>query len=91
MCDDRYLDEMDFVDIYDLWVEDEIDDEEFDDYLEENGCCYESDENRLWNEMLDDTFCSRDIYGNRPCDNGAICDRCHAPWFLEEYNKRKGE
>ena len=41
--------------------------------------------------MLDDTFCSRDIYGNRPCDNGAICDRCHAPWFLEEYNKRKGE
>ena len=29
-----------------------------------------------WVEVLN-TFCSTDETGNRPCDNGMMCDKCH--------------
>ena len=35
----------------------------------------------LWIELLD-TFCSKDAFGNRPCDNGCLCDRCMYDWEI---------
>lgn len=30
-------------------------------------------------------ICGPDYEGNMPCDNGAICDKCGAPWIQEAY------
>lgn len=35
--------------------------------------------------------CSADCYGNRPCDNGAMCDRCMTKEAEEAWEKFKEE
>lgn len=32
--------------------------------------------NNLYDAFLNENFCTCDECGNRPCDNGATCDRC---------------
>ena len=32
--------------------------------------------NNLYDQFLNENFCGCDEVGNRPCDNGAVCDRC---------------
>ena len=32
---------------------------------------------KIWDKVLRDFCgCYPDVVGNRPCDNGALCDRC---------------
>ena len=46
----------------------------------------------IWEEILNDVCdCYEDEVGNRICDWGAMCDRCHAPWVQEIYKKRLKE
>lgn len=35
--------------------------------------------------------CYKDEVGNRPCDNGCICDRCSADWIQEAYKQKLAE
>ena len=40
----------------------------------------------VWNDVLEKTCgCYADEVGNRPCDNGAYCDKCSADWVQEIY------
>lgn len=42
--------------------------------------------NTPWAEFLKEKgICSPDDVGNMPCDNGAVCDKCGAPWIQEAY------
>ena len=34
-------------------------------------------------------ICSPDVFGNMPCDNGLMCDKCHASYIQEDYKKWK--
>ena len=39
-----------------------------------------------WDETLAETVCCyADEVGNRPCDNGCMCDKCSADWVHEVY------
>ena len=39
-----------------------------------------------WEETLAETVgCYADEVGNRPCDNGCMCDKCSADWVHEVY------
>ncbi len=41
-----------------------------------------------WSDFLNETgICRDDVHGNRPCDWGAWCDRCHAEPIQQEYKK----
>lgn len=41
---------------------------------------------KVWLETLKNyCHCVPDAYGNMPCDNGAICDRCSQPDVIEVY------
>lgn len=43
---------------------------------------------KLWREFLDKHFCKAGPFtGNRPCDNGAWCDRCSSEWAKKEFDK----
>lgn len=46
---------------------------------------------RLWNQYLDAHFCTADECGNRPCDNGCICNRCCGEDHKEHWYKMVGE
>lgn len=35
---------------------------------------------KLWEKFLDKHFCSESAYGNRPCDDGMLCDKCQYEW-----------
>lgn len=40
----------------------------------------------IWVRLLDG-FCPPDAIGNRPCDNGVLCDKCHYDYELQKkYN-----
>lgn len=42
--------------------------------------------NDMYNEWLAKRHhCYRDEVGNRPCDNGAMCDRCEQPELVAEW------
>lgn len=46
--------------------------------------------NNLYDQFLNENFCGCDDVGNRPCDNGAVCDRCmtdEACNMWDEYEK----
>jgi hypothetical protein len=43
--------------------------------------------NNIWEKVLN-KFCSADSVGNRPCDNGAPCDRCQYDYGLNQDYKR---
>jgi len=45
----------------------------------------------LWKIFLNQNFCSENLVGNRPCDNGQICDKCQANWASEAFKKFKNE
>lgn len=38
-----------------------------------------------WVKVLD-TMCSKDAYGNRACDWGATCDRCHSDVYKQQHH-----
>ena len=41
----------------------------------------------LWDKVLREyCHCYPDIVGNRPCDNGCLCDRCMSKDVKEIYN-----
>lgn len=43
----------------------------------------------VWGEVLNDLCCKpNEVTGNRPCDNGVLCDRCTALDVQEEYERR---
>ena len=45
-----------------------------------------------WDRFLNESgICGSGYGGNRPCDNGAICDKCQAKWVQEEYEKVKNK
>ena len=45
---------------------------------------------RLYSEFLAHYCgCYEDEVGNRPCDNGAVCDRCHTKDAQELWEKIK--
>lgn len=48
---------------------------------------------QIWRKILEETCnCYADpISGNRPCDNGILCDDCAADWVNEIYYKRLEE
>ena len=42
-----------------------------------------------WEETLEKTCkCYPDAVGNRPCDNGCICDKCSAEWVQDVYKSK---
>lgn len=42
-----------------------------------------------WEEFLKiECGCYTDEYGNRPCDNGALCDRCSDEQFYEKFREK---
>lgn len=44
-----------------------------------------------WDEFLNVEFgCYADENGNRPCDNGALCDRCSDEKLYENFCKKIG-
>lgn len=44
-----------------------------------------------WEEFLSTEFgCYADENGNRPCDNGALCDRCLDEKLYENFRKKIG-
>lgn len=44
-----------------------------------------------WDEFLNLEFgCYADEYGNRPCDNGALCDRCSDEKIYEKFCEKIG-
>ena len=38
-----------------------------------------------WEKFLERFGCYKDAIGNRPCDNGAMCDQCSQSWVLNEF------
>lgn len=49
-------------------------------------------EQAIWEEILEEVCkCYPDEVGNRPCDWGAYCDKCQAPWIQELFEKRLKE
>ena len=41
---------------------------------------------KIWDKVLRDFCgCYPDVVGNRPCDNGALCDRCMTKEVQETY------
>ena len=46
----------------------------------------------VWEEVLETVCgCYADEVGNRACDWGAICDKCHATWVREIFESRLKE
>lgn len=46
----------------------------------------------IWEEVLETVCgCYADEVGNRACDWGAICDKCHATWVREIFESRLKE
>ena len=46
---------------------------------------------KAWDEFLNtECGCYADEYGNRPCDNGELCDRCSDEKFYENFRKKIG-
>lgn len=44
---------------------------------------------KAWDEFLNtECGCYADEYGNRPCDNGALCDRCSDEKFYEKFREK---
>lgn len=45
---------------------------------------------RIWVEILDEHCCKANpLEGhNRPCDSGAICDKCREQWIADIHNDR---
>ena len=44
-----------------------------------------------WEETLAETVgCYADEFGNRPCDNGCICDKCTADLVKQVYLSKIG-
>lgn len=45
-----------------------------------------------WSEFLN-TYCCKEneITGNRPCDNGAGCDKCHTKTMFELWQQLKDQ
>ena len=44
-----------------------------------------------WDEFLNVEFgCYADEYGNRPCDNGALCDRCSDEKIYKRFCEKIG-
>lgn len=44
---------------------------------------------KAWDEFLNvECGCYADEYGNRPCDNGALCDRCLDEKLYENFRKK---
>ena len=44
---------------------------------------------KAWDEFLNvECGCYADEYGNRPCDNGAVCDRCSDEKLYENFCKK---
>ena len=49
-------------------------------------------EKKVWLEVLNDLCCKpNEVTGNRPCDNGVLCDTCSALSVQEEYERRLKE
>ena len=48
---------------------------------------YDAEVKRLaWNNFLNKYYCKADpVTGNRPCDNGLACDKCHTTEAAEEF------
>ncbi len=43
----------------------------------------------IWVDVLNEEVgCSEELYGNRPCDSGAACDKCHQEIYGEMYVDR---
>ena len=42
-------------------------------------------DNMTWEKFLERFGCYKDAVGNRPCDNGAMCDQCSQSWVLNEF------
>ena len=42
------------------------------------------------NFLMDELKCYADENGNRPCDNGAICDRCSTEEIYKKFRKKIG-
>lgn len=43
----------------------------------------------LWDEVLREyCHCYQDNVGNRPCDNGCLCDRCYAADVQQIYKSK---
>lgn len=44
---------------------------------------------KIYNEVLASTCgCYEDAVGNRPCDNGAVCDKCSMSWVQDAYKSK---
>lgn len=44
---------------------------------------------KAWKETLEEyCHCYADAVGNRPCDNGAVCDRCMTQDVQEVYKAK---
>ena len=42
----------------------------------------------IWESVLFELGCRPDGVGNRPCDNGLLCTKCHQEWVGEIYVSR---
>ncbi len=43
---------------------------------------------KSWHTFLNDSgICVSGYGGNRPCDNGAYCDKCFADWVERDFKK----
>ena len=41
-----------------------------------------------WDKILaEECHCYADKYGNRPCDKGAVCDKCMTEEIKEKFRK----
>ena len=49
----------------------------------------EDKQRKTWSRFLTEFgFCSEDpLTENRPCDDGAICDKCEMLWVTETYQR----
>ena len=46
---------------------------------------------KAWNKFLDEECgCYADEFGNRPCDYGAVCDRCMTVNKMKEFREKIG-
>ena len=44
---------------------------------------------KAWNKFLDEECdCYADEFGNRPCDYGAVCDRCITVKKMKEFREK---
>ena len=47
---------------------------------------------KIWKEVLEETVgCYEDSVGNRPCDYGTYCNKCHENWVEKIYKQRLKE